>query len=406
MRYASTTEPVEPALFPNESLSASMESITSTSVKLSHTGEEAGSGGFDRLRDDMLKAMEEISQTSTPAPLTVEERVEQKKYDCLAVLYGSSLCDGIVAGAVETLEDKVQVCDALYEVIDAWKEKVQQVISHRTTGSVFTDWQGDAQELMKATASTRVAGYSTAIAGGAVFAVGSGLLIGGVTAPAGIPLIVIGGVIGTAGSITALGGSVANLVKTKRIVKKAQRWVQQNQTVCRELVDAHDCLMERKARVERLYPYINVDKKLSEIFGADFPQVLDGIAEIVGNWKKALSYGPEEVTNMLVSAVGSSATIAQGVIGGVDSGVEAAAVTAKATAQLAGASVAVGLSAVLMCVDIALIAKASYDLHKSRKGQLTKLAEVMNELAVQVDTETRMLTQAVRPMQVVIPAVV
>ena len=92
-------------------------------------------------------------------------------------------------------------------------------------------------------------------------------------------------------------------------------------------------------------------------------------------------------------------------IGGVDTGVEVAAVTAKATAKLAGVSVAVGLSAVLMCVDIALLAKASYDLHKSRKGQLTKLAEVMNELAVQVETETRMLMQAVRPMQAVAPAV-
>ena len=101
---------------------------------------------------------------------------------------------------------------------------------------------------------------------------------------------------------------------------------------------------------------------------------------------------------MFATAALCGATITQGVIEGVDSGTEAAAVAVKATAKVVGAGVAVGLSAILMAVDIGLLAKASYDLHKCRKGKRTKLAEVLLTMAIHMETETALLRQAAAPL--------
>lgn len=351
----------------------------------------------DRLYRPQEVIEDRISQASVPEVLTVEEQVGQIKNECLSSLNGP-LSDETAAGSLEAVDVKALIFNEMYPEVVKWKEALQQVINHRTTGSAFASWGREMQKLMKNAASARVAGYTAAIGGGAVFTAGSGLLLGVVTAPAGIPLMVVGGVISAAGSITALCGSIVNVVKSKRIMKKAQRWVRENEHYCRKLIDAHDALMRRKAQVEARLHLDKFDQKLSEIFNAYSPQAVNGVSEVVDKWKKALSCAPEELINMFAAATVCGAAVTQGVIEGVDSGTEAAAIAAKTTAKLAGAAVAVGLSAILVAVDIGLLAKASYDLHKCRKGKPSKFAEVMEELANQVDRENTLLMQALTPV--------
>lgn len=379
----------------NEDLSVSQESITSASVKLSHTEVVAESDSseltLEQIEDEILQLMDGITEESNLHDnYEVDDRVEQLRCE-IQTMFIEHLSGEATAGVVEATEDKSLVFDELYSHVLAWKEKLQQVIVHRRTATAFFNWASEANKLEKNTAAARVAGYGTAIGGGVVFAIGSGLLLGGVTAPAGIILIAIGGGVGATGSITAIAGCVTKLKMAKDLKKKAQQWLKENQSLCKALMNAHDHLMERKAHVERYYPYVNVDEKLADIFNADIPQALEGVNEIVGNWRKALVYGPEEAVSLIAAAAGGSATIAQGVIDGVDAGTEVAAIAAKATAKLAGASVAVAFSAILIAVDIGLLAKASYDLHNSLKGKPTKLAKVMNELAAEVERETRVL---------------
>ena len=360
-----------------------------TPIQSSNPGEEADSEDSDMHNDTV---MDKVSQ-----PLTADHQVEvgkeRAKWKQQSVV-SRPLSD---RGSAADVESKALVFGELYEDIERLKGALHQVLKHRTS-IAFADWAHEVQKLVKVGASARVAGYATAIGGGAVFTAGSGLLLGVVTAPAGIPLMVIGGVLGAAGSVTALGGTITKWVKSKKILKKARQWVKENEHYCRELSDAHDRLMQKKDRIESLHSKIDVEQMLSEIFNADISQGLDDVDAIVGSWKSALEYRPEELATMFATAALCGATITQGVIEGVDSGTEAAAVAVKATAKVVGGGVAVGLSAILMAVDIGLLAKASYDLHKCRKGKRTKLAEVLLTMAIHMETETALLRQAAAPL--------
>ena len=81
------------------------------------------------------------------------------------------------------------------------------VISNQDEG--ITTLEKAANEVdkvvLRATAA-KVACFGAGIVGGALFTLGTGLLLGGITAPAGIPLMVVGVVVGGAGSATAIGG--------------------------------------------------------------------------------------------------------------------------------------------------------------------------------------------------------
>ena len=380
----------------NEALAGSQVSISSASVILSYVEGVAESDSSERslelIEEELRQMIDGITEDSIYYGdyEKIDARVEQTRTD-IESIFSECFSDEATAGVREATEDKVLVFDELYPFVDTWQERLQTVICHRRTAATLVDLASKVNKLEKHTATAKVAGYSTAIGGTAVFAVGSGLLLGVVTAPAGIPLMAIGGGVGATGSITAIAGCVVKFKLMKNLKKKAQQWLKEHQTLCKSLIVAHDDLMERKAHVERYYPYVKVDEKLAEIFNANIPQALAGVDEIVGNWKKALRYGPEEVVSVITAACGGSASIAQGVLEGVDTGAEVAAVAAKATAKLVGASVAVGLSALMIAVDIGLLAKASYDLHKSLKGKPTKLAKVMNEMAADIERENRSL---------------
>lgn len=355
-----------------------------SSNNMNHAGEEAGSEDLDR-HDDTL--MEKVFQSDQ-----VEMGMQQVTCKRQSVV-SRPLSD---RGSAADVENKALVFSELYEDIERLKGALRQVLNHHTS-IAFAGWAHEVQNLVKVSASARVAGYATAIGGGAVFTAGSGLLLGVVTAPAGIPLMVIGGVLGVAGSVTALGGTVTKWIKSKKILKKARQWVKENEQYCRELCEAHEHLMQKKDHIESHFK-IDVESMLSEIFNADISQGLDDVDAIVGSWNSALKYKPEELATMFVTAALCGSTITQEVIEGIDSGAEAAAVAVKATAKVVGASLAVGLSAILMAVDIGLLAKASYDLHKCRKGKYTKLAEVLLAMASHIEKETELLQQAAAPL--------
>ena len=348
-----------------------------------------------QIKEELLLSMEEL--ITDPVSLNgcemITDRVEQIKQELLLSIMEHG-CNEVTVGLTVATKDKALVFDELYLHVRTWKEKLQEVITHRRSATALIDWANEVNKLEKQTAAARVAGYGTAISGTVVLAVGSGLLLGGVTALAGIPLMAIGGGVGATGSLAAIAGCAAKYKMMKSLRQKAQLWLEEHQTLCRALIDAHDTLMERKAQVEECYPDVDVDEKLTELFNAEIPQALAGVDEVVGNWKKALLYGPEEVISIITAMCGTGTAVAQGLIEGVDTGAEVVAIAIKATAKLAGASVAVGLSALMIAADIGLLAKASYDLHQSRKGKPTKLAQAMNDLAADIERENRLLEDA------------
>ena len=370
------------------SIIPSQPSHSSSSNHMNHAGEEADSEDLDMHNDTL---MGKVSQ-----PLSPDHQVEvgKERAKCKRQSVVSRPLSACRSAA--DVEGKALVFSELYEDVERLKGALRQVLKHRSN-IAFTDWAHEVQKLVIAGASARVAGYATAIGGGAVFTAGSGLLLGVVTAPAGIPLMVIGGVLGAAGSVTALGGTITKWIKSKKILKKARQWVKENEQYCRELSDAHDHLMQKKDHIES-HSDIDVEQMLSEIFNEDITQGLDDVDAIVGSWKSALKYKPEELATVLTTTALCGATITQGVIEGVDPGAEVAAVAVKTTAKVAGAAVAIGLSAILMAVDIGLLAKASYDLHKCRKGKHTKLAEVLLAMAMRMEKETARLRQAAAPL--------
>ena len=104
---------------------------------------------------------------------------------------------------LEALKDKfMQKFD---ETVKNYTDTLNRVISNRDEGIVNFENAADEidKAVLRATVS-KIAGFGASILGRAVFTVGTGLLIGGITAAAGIPLMAVGGAIGGAGTVTAI----------------------------------------------------------------------------------------------------------------------------------------------------------------------------------------------------------
>ena len=325
---------------------------------------------------------------------TLEEmkQVEHDTNHCTARIVGANEKLKSIEKEIEALHDQDVMLKELEENLrQHFEDKVKhfttactKVIHHRERGLQTLDKAAaEIDKLMIDASATKVAGYSGSIVGGAVFTVGVGLLLGGITAPAAIPLLVIGGVTGGVSSVVALGGTAGQMIKKSVIMSSAKKWMKENKTMCEDLIEKHDTLTTEHSRIIEVFPSLNTQ----------LPQGIKQISSIVSTWKEILKFSATDATNLVGVAAESGLRVAQGVVETIDAGAELSTLAVKVAAKPAG-GVAVGLSALVIALDLGLLIKSGYDLDKLRKGHRSKAAKALINLAKAVREENKSLRTA------------
>ena len=267
--------------------------------------------------------------------------------------------------------------------------------------SWFREAADDLDKAFKRVAAAKIAGSGIGIFGGVLGVVGGGLLLGGITAPAGIALLGIGAALGVGGGITGVGATIGDLVENKRTLKRANEWIRNgmdyNNALLRKYEAYHDLLHntilpyneseENAVKTALTYDRNHHDFGISQAYDS-FLRADRKIKNIIVDWRYAIELGAEAVATVFVTGSRVSGAVTRGVIGGVEAGAEAGAAVARVALQAAG-GVVVGLSAVFMVVDLALIGKTAYDLKKNKEG--TELANKLRKAADSMEEETAQL---------------
>lgn len=324
---------------------------------------------------EMRRVKCKISQVTTESAPVVEElrRIEEEEW---TLRQQEDMLKELKGKLKRSFEEKVE----------GFTSACANVITHREEGiSTLENAADEIDKLMKAASGAKVAGYSAGFIGAVIFTVGAGLLLGGITAPAAIPILAIGGTIGAAGSVTAIGGTIGQLVKKSKIMKKAKEWLKDNKRMCEVLIDTHGRLSEEHEHIIELFSCSEAEFEL--------PRGIVRIGEIVSTWKEIMQHGGKEATNFVVTAASSGLGVAQGVLEGIEAGAEVSALAVKIVAKTVG-SVAVRLSAVVIVLDLGFLVKSSYELDKMRKGVRTKASQALMDLASAVKEENNLLREA------------
>ena len=264
--------------------------------------------------------------------------------------------------------------------------------------SWFREATDDLDKAFKSVAAAKIAGSGIAIAGGIVSIVGGGLLLGGVTAPAGIALLGVGAALGVGGGITGVGATIGDVVNNRRTLKRANEWIRQGSELYRELIkkynDYHkelDWIMKEYGKseeevIETTFGSIKIGSL--EINACELHRADGKIQSIISNWKNVIKLGAEATATAFVTGTRVAGAVSRGVVGGVEAGAKAGAAVVRVAVQVAG-GVVIGLSAVFMVVDLALIGETAYDLNKNKKG--TELTKKLRQAADDMEKETESL---------------
>ena len=252
----------------------------------------------DQFTTDNAEVKEELRRVKE------EERVLHEQEDTLKALEGK---------VMQTFDKKIK----------KYEDACTDVILERDEGiATLEKAAAEIDKVMKnTTIIAKVAVFSAGIAGEAFLTVGTVLLLGGITAAAGIPLMVVGGLVGGAGSATAIGGSIGQMVERNKILKQAKEWLEENKKMCQGLISAHEGLTEEHDHIVELFPCIN----------AELPKGTKDVGGIVNIWKDIGQHSAEDAALLVAkaAAAGSDLGVAQGVLEGIDAGAEVAALCAK-----------------------------------------------------------------------------
>ena len=267
------------------------------------------------------------------------------------------------------------------------------VVQHRDTGQeYYREAANDLDKAFKLVAFAKIAGSSMGVTAGVLGVVGGGLLLGGVTAPAGIVLLAVGGAFGVGGGVTGVGATIGDAVKNRKALREANDWMRQDSDLSRKLIASRTKYCEELVRITQKYGVTEADAIQLAIgdyeseFTVEGFQGADNEAEItIQEWNIALEAGAQVVANSTVAGMQIGGAITRGTISGVEAGAEAGVTAARVALQGVGGAV-VGLSAVFIVVDLALIGKTAYDIHKNAGG--TKLARILRAAADDMKAET------------------
>ena len=265
----------------------------------------------------------------------------------------------------------------------------------------FREAADDLDVAFKRIAAAKIVGSGLGIAGGVLGVVGGGLLLGGVTTPAGIALLSVGAALGVGGGITGVGATIGDIVENKRTLKRANDWIHQGKDHNEDLL--HKYSAYHQVLSNTCLPYNESEEnavKTALTYGKErrdfeigpacdrFQRADKEIQPIITDWKNVLKLGAEATATAFVAGSRVTGAVTRGLVGGVEAGAEAGTAVARVAVQAAG-GVVIGLSAVFMVVDLALIGKTAYDLNKNKKG--TELAKKLRQAADDMEEETESL---------------
>ena len=271
------------------------------------------------------------------------------------------------------------VQETLRPKIVCYLQTVRELVQHREQG---TDYFREAAEQLdshfKKVSAAKIVGSVAAVGGGMVSIVGGGLLLGGVTAPLGIALLVTGAGVGAAGGITGAGASIGDLIHRKREIKRANQWIHDGRELCLKLIRMYDDLETEINKARRLYPEISVDDLISDCLNVDvdqFKEPWQNAGFTIKAWKDAIEIGTQGVADTFATG---TRVVGAAVVGTVEATTEVGAAVSRV--GVAAAGVAVGLSAAFMVVDLLILAKTAHGVWKS-KGK----SELGNNLRAAAD---------------------
>ena len=239
-----------------------------------------------------------------------------------------------------------------------------------------------------ASSVVKIGGNIAAIIEGVISAIGGGLTLGGITAPAGIPLLVIGAVLGVGGALVGAGGNIGDIVVNKQSQKKIEEWVMENNRKHQQLIDQYEEMESMFKNMEYIFQQsrqhvIECIFQSNEIEATDFQARSELVQKIIASWSKAnaLAIGSQ------VAGVRTGSAVARGVVGGVEASAEIGATVAR-TAAVATSSVLIGVSTLFVAADMAMLAKTAYDSSQFNKFNGTKLSRSYRAAAEEVSLTT------------------
>ena len=131
--------------------------------------------------------------------------------------------------------------DELRLRISLYVQAARDLVQHRDQGMAwFREAADDLDKAFKRVAAAKIVGSSLGVAGGILSVVGGGLILGGVTAPAGIPILAVGAALGVGGGITGVGATIGDIVENRRALKRANEWIREGSELCKDLIKKHD----------------------------------------------------------------------------------------------------------------------------------------------------------------------
>ena len=369
--------------------------------KLAKLRSEQAKTDVQKLRSKHRHLEDECSDLSSK----LDKISEMKKIleDVLQVESDITECIADIAAVnmeLRTVKDKESVLCKQQSTLKELEYKVKQnfedmsrnyteaccdVISHRDKGIATLSKAADEVDALKKRATiAKISGFSAGIVGGVLFTVGAGLLLGGITAPIAIPFVAAGGAVGAAGTVTTIGGTVGRLVKKNMIIKQAKSWLEGNRNRCTDLIHKHAVLNEEHGHIDEVFPRL-----------AKLPKGTEQIGKIVSVWREAIRDSAESATQVLVLAAQGSLGIAQSLVEVTDATAQLVAVGVKVGAKAAG-GVVVGLSGLVILLDLGLLVKSSYELDRVvRQGKRTKTAQALINLAEALKKENNSMREAI-----------
>ena len=286
-------------------------------------------------------------------------------------------------GTLDALKGKVM--QRFVGMVQNYTNACTHVISNQVEGiTTLEKAANEVDKVMLGAIAAKVAGFGAGIVGGALFTLGTCLLLGGITAPAGIPLMGVGAVVSGAASVTALGGSIGQLVKKSMTIKQVKKWLQVNKTMCHELITAHKGLTEEHGHIVELFPCIN----------AELPGGTNEVGEIVNMWIDIIAqqYSAGDAAELVLKTATSGLEVAGGVLESIDAGVDVAALGVNSAVSVSG-GVAVGLSGLVIVIDLGFLIKSCYDLHRVLTGNRSNLSRSLMLLAKAVREDNNFLRE-------------
>ena len=262
----------------------------------------------------------------------------------------------------------------------------------------------DLDKVFKGVAAAKIVGSGIGLTGKVFSVVGAGLGLSHVTAHAGSMVSNVGSPLAsTIGSTVVSGAALVEAVEKNLCIKRADKWIRQRSDLCKDVKKKYDDYHEELHRIMELYGKSEeevIEMVLKDDEGSEKSDLNSNVTRfqtadceaklIVEDWDNAFKIGPDNTATAFVKGEVVKKVI-KGCQGVISTAMNVNKVTLNSPEATFGLSaVDLGLSAVFVVVDIALIAKAVRNI-QIQKG--TYLTNKLRQAADAIEEETAVLKQ-------------